>query len=97
LNFKNVLLASGGKPCSNVYDFHDSIYQILWLISAEVFKIGVASTFVNKKKNTDMKTIPTPDSIIPALFLVSPIVNKNAMNKIMKKTAERAFIDFTPA
>jgi hypothetical protein len=57
----------------------------------------VASTFVNKKKNTDISKIPAPDNIIPALFLVSPTTNKNVTNINIKNTAESAFIDFTPA
>ena len=50
--------------------------------------MGVASTLVNKKKNTDISIIPTADRVNPALLLVSPTMNKNAMNKIKRNTAE---------
>ena len=59
--------------------------------------MGVASTLVNKKKNTDISTIPTADRVNRALLLVSPTMNKNAMNKIKRNTAESAFIDLMPA
>jgi hypothetical protein len=44
-----------------------------------------------------MRSIPTVDKINPTLLLVSPITNKNIINKIKKNTAESAFIDFMPA
>jgi hypothetical protein len=44
-----------------------------------------------------MRNIPTAEKINPTLFFVSPIANKNIINKIKKKTAESAFIDFMPA
>jgi hypothetical protein len=62
-----------------------------------VFRIGVASTFVNKKKKTDIRTVPNAARMAPALLLVSPITNKNITKKNIRNTAESAFIDFTPA